>query len=664
MEVQDDGPAPSTQQPGDTPLVVVGNMRGETLQERFLRFKKERQRERALAKRSAVATVSAVRDVEQLRKRFVEVCRGYIGVPYARRCHDPGEEDFDAPVFLDCCGLVRRAVQDLEEDFGFKIGKGNQAYQFDTLPKNVAPEQMKPGDLVFIEGTYFDTNKRPQKHNIVHVEVFIGGETGEAVIGSRWSRSIPEEGKVRGVQIHDSYKFVSKNYEIHRYHCRSLDTWLNGICRSTTYNDAVKPTARMDCGGKSIFEDEENESGDEDEHGGFVPDPYRDSPVFYVGEGNNWKVIADTLEARCWRRLPFEAGFSNRFDLRWVEQRGRIDYKRHIPGQLVNHIPNNDVITSKLRFLDTMRVHAEATGEQFPYHPVTFSTERGSGEKLAALAAAEADPTAMWVLKPSRGLGGNGIEIVRGLSALKERLFPPPRDLAMDSFGKPKPMEGWVVQRYIENPLLLSGRKFDIRAYCIVARTTPHLWFFRPGYCKVALEPYNAEDLDNRLAHLTNACVQKTHPAYRESLRGKHIWSLEEADAELINSGRYSKSIWPGIHEQMKLALATVYQASKGLLEQRDGFFDMLGVDFMLDDQLNLHLLEVNSNPAIFFDHSETLHKLVPDLVATTLDVVLEAQRPSDDQDKKTGAAFASERPSLTLLVDEAAGFVYGQGQP
>merc|ERR1712070_419980 len=134
-----------------------------------------------------------------------------------------------------------------------------------------------------------------------------------------------------------------------------------------------------------------------------------------------------------------------------------------------------------------------------------------------------------------------------------------------------------------------------MRAYCIVARTTPHLWFFRPGYCKVALETYNAEELDNRLAHLTNACVQKTHPAYRESLRGQHIWSEEDAEAEIIASGCYQGekgTFWPKIHEQMKQSLVMVFEASKGLLERREGFFDMLGIDFMLDDQLGLHLLE------------------------------------------------------------------------
>eukprot|EP00736_Rhodelphis_marinus_P006144 Rmarinus@m.9251 len=84
-----------------------------------------------------------------LRIKFVEHAKKYIGVPYARRYHAPDRDRsndrfpcagcakasvrspcayFDAPLHLDCCGLIRRVLFDLREDFGFTIGKWNQAY--------------------------------------------------------------------------------------------------------------------------------------------------------------------------------------------------------------------------------------------------------------------------------------------------------------------------------------------------------------------------------------------------------------------------------------------------------------------------------------------------------------------------------------------------------
>eukprot|EP00928_Gymnodinium_smaydae_P064365 TRINITY_DN4770_c1_g1_i2.p1 TRINITY_DN4770_c1_g1~~TRINITY_DN4770_c1_g1_i2.p1 ORF type:complete len:711 (+),score=135.18 TRINITY_DN4770_c1_g1_i2:43-2133(+) len=633
-------------------LLVGGGAEGESLQARFSRFKKERQRERALGRRNAATrTAPGLRDADALRARFVQACRSYLGVPYGRKGHEPDEPEYNAPLFLDCCGLVRRAVQDLQEDFGFAIGRWNQAYQFETLPKDVSVEQLKPGDLIFIEGIYFDEKKKPQRHNIVHVEVFIGGDTAEATIGSRWSRSIPEEGKVRGVQIHPSYKFISKNYDIKAYHFRSLDTWLHGTCRSTSYPDALALTASLPLGGKSVFQDSEAASGDEGEDANdFVPNPFRQSPVFYIGEGNNWKVVAEALESRGWRRLPFDAHFSTRFDLKWVEQRAKIDYKRHVKGQLVNHIPNNDVITNKVYFIGTMREHEESTGSKFVYHPPSYVSDKAA-DKLAALAEAESNPTCVWILKPARGLGGNGIELVQGATELRERLFPQARDMSVETAKAPI-RDGWVIQQYVERPLLLAGRKFDMRAYCLVARTDPHLWFFHAGYCKVALEEYDVSKLDDRFMHLTNACVQKSHPKYRESLRGSHIWSEADAEAHLASVGGPT-GFWPQVHEEMKRALGWIYRASKDKLERRAGYFDLWGVDFILDEGLGVHLLEVNSNPAMFFDSSAVLHDLVPRLVGGALDIVLDAQKPEAGSDLDVALG------SFELIVDEAKNFCY-----
>jgi hypothetical protein len=42
---------------------------------------------------------------------------------------------------------------------------------------------MKPGDLVFYTGTYFNEKSRKQKHDMVHVEIFMGGEKS---LGARW----------------------------------------------------------------------------------------------------------------------------------------------------------------------------------------------------------------------------------------------------------------------------------------------------------------------------------------------------------------------------------------------------------------------------------------------------------------------------------------------
>jgi len=59
---------------------------------------------------------------------------------------------------------------------------------------------------------------------MVHVEIFLGGESGEESIAARKKKGV--------VTIFNSFKFKSKGYHNIVWHYRSLDTWLNGICNS------------------------------------------------------------------------------------------------------------------------------------------------------------------------------------------------------------------------------------------------------------------------------------------------------------------------------------------------------------------------------------------------------------------------------------------------
>jgi D-alanine-D-alanine ligase-like ATP-grasp enzyme len=51
---------------------------------------------------------------------------------------------------------------------------------------------------------------------------------------------------------------------------------------------------------------------------------------------------------------------------------------------------------------------------------------------------------------------------------------------------------------------------------------------------------------------------------------------------------------------QVQEIMKTVFLASKNQLDCRVGFFDLLGFDIMLDENMKLWLIEVNVNPALF----------------------------------------------------------------
>lgn len=72
-----------------------------------------------------------------------------------------------------------------------------------------------------------------------------------------------------------------------------------------------------------------------------------------------------------------------------------------------------------------------------------------------------------------------------------------------------------IVQKYITNPLLYKGRKFDIRTYLLVIvinGITKYYWY-EQGYIRTSSHLYNNSDL-NCLLHLTNDAVQSQGDAY------------------------------------------------------------------------------------------------------------------------------------------------------
>ena len=60
-----------------------------------------------------------------------------------------------------------------------------------------------------------------------------------------------------------------------------------------------------------------------------------------------------------------------------------------------------------------------------------------------------------------------------------------------------------LIFSYIKRPLLLEGRKFDLRAYMLIASTNPFLVLSRHGYVRLSLHQYS-KDTEELCAHLTN----------------------------------------------------------------------------------------------------------------------------------------------------------------
>ena len=124
-----------------------------------------------------------------------------------------------------------------------------------------------------------------------------------------------------------------------------------------------------------------------------------------------------------------------------------------------------------------------------------------------------------WIVKPYGGYGGQNIEIFNIASPLIKK------------YGKCDRHHQYLAQEYLPNLLLLNGRKFDVRAYILIARTNPYFLFYHPGYLRVAINKFSTGA--GKAAHLTNTHVQARVAGFTMS---DHLWSYTALQQYISNT--------------------------------------------------------------------------------------------------------------------------------
>lgn len=56
------------------------------------------------------------------------------------------------------------------------------------------------------------------------------------------------------------------------------------------------------------------------------------------------------------------------------------------------------------------------------------------------------------------------------------------------------------------------------------------------------------------------------------------------------------------MHHKIRKVLSASMFAAAGKLNPMQGCFELLGCDILIDDQFNPHLIEINTNPALYLD--------------------------------------------------------------
>ena len=270
------------------------------------------------------------------------------------------------------------------------------------------------------------------------------------------------------------------------------------------------------------------------------------------------------------------------------------------PYQLINHFPNESALINK-GYLTTILKKYEANRldrsiSMHDFYPETFFLEDPDERwQFKQRQPVIERPDNVWIYKPGGSSRGRGIQILWETQKLIKNGFYPP--------GAPRDPTR-VVQRYLQQPLLLEQRKFDIRLYWLLASIDPlRVLIYPEAKVRLAGAPYESADLDNRVAHLTNYSLQKSNPQFNAQLRYK--WLLSELDHYLY---REQRTQVPNITEsylmpQIERAIAHVVRAGHAVLSQKmpmkGDCFGLYGADFLVDQQMNVQLTEIQKGPGL-----------------------------------------------------------------
>lgn len=228
----------------------------------------------------------------------------------------------------------------------------------------------------------------------------------------------------------------------------------------------------------------------------------------------------------------------------------------------------------------------------------------------------------IWICKPAGRARGEGIFLSSNIEDILH--------CAQSQRG----MTTWICQKYIESPLLLtSERKHDLRQWVLVTSWRPlTIWFYEECYVRLAAEAHDLEDTSSKLRHLCNNAITCHHPEFDGN---DDTWSCmwEQSKYKRFLQQKYGPGAWenkvlPGMH---RAVIETLKAVSEPLANSvaASCCFEFLGFDFMVDSDLHVWLLEVNTSPCMEYS-TQVTSRLVPLALEDTLKVVLQEDEANE----------------------------------
>ena len=196
-----------------------------------------------------------------------------------------------------------------------------------------------------------------------------------------------------------------------------------------------------------------------------------------------------------------------------------------------------------------------------------------------------------------------------------------------------------LIQKYIEKPLLYKKRKCDIRIWVLLTQIMK-AYVFKEGHLKTCSIEYELNS-KNPFTHITNYSFQKYNTNFQKFEKGNEVpfYEFQKFINENYPEKNYQLNI--DLMDKIKEITSITMRSVKEKINKnnRNHQFEIFGYDFMLDENFNVFLIEINTNPGLE-ESSPWIKIIVPrmldDALRLTLDQLFEPNYDFNINYKKT----------------------------
>ncbi|CAG5050465.1 unnamed protein product [Parnassius apollo] len=226
-------------------------------------------------------------------------------------------------------------------------------------------------------------------------------------------------------------------------------------------------------------------------------------------------------------------------------------------------------------------------------------------------------PQSTWIMKPCGKSQGTGIFLINKLSKLKKWS----REAKIPFHPQLSSKESYVISRYIDNPLLIGGKKFDLRLYILVTSFRPlKAYLFKHGFCRFCTVKYDTSvtELDNMYVHLTNVSVQRHGVEYNSLHGGK----MSVQNLRLYLEGTRGRPVTEKLFSDMQWLIVHSLKAVAPVMANDRHCFECYGYDIIIDNTLKPWLVEVNASPSLqSTTHNDRIlkYKLIDNIISVVV---------------------------------------------